>query len=77
MTIAGGVATGRPFVAIGDAAHVGERGLRLERRDELTDRLFAFAAHDRIDMRFFGEDLAPVIGREHAAIDDVGVRQRA
>jgi hypothetical protein len=47
--------------------------LRLQRRDQLSDGLFAFAAHDRVDMRLFAQDLAPVIGRKHTAIDDVGV----
>ena len=74
MTIAGAVAQRLSVLAIGDAPDRAERGLRLQRRDQLTDGLLAFAAHDRVDMRLFAQDLAPVIGRKHAAIDDVGVR---
>ena len=38
--------------------------------------LLAFAAHDDVDLRLLAEDLAPVIGRKDAAIDDRDVGQR-
>ena len=76
MIRAGSVARGAPLVAKGDPRHVGERNVCLYGVDHPQDRLFAFAADDDVDLRLVGQDLAPVVGGEHAAVDDPGRRQR-
>src|SRR5688572_32633885 len=45
-----------------------------KRRHQPARGLLAFAAHDRGHVRLRGEDLAPMIGREHAAIDRKSTR---
>gem|GEM_PF-6687477 len=61
---------GQAVPAMGDAGDGSDVGVGSERGHQAAGRLLALAAHDRRDVRFRGQDLAPVVGRVDAAIDD-------
>ena len=67
---------GLPFVAKRDARNGAQRFARVQRPRQLRDRRLALAAHDDVDLRLGRQHLAPVIGREDAAVDDPDRRQR-
>jgi hypothetical protein len=60
----------------GDAGDGLEGVAVLDGGHQAPRRLLALAAHDRRHVGFLGEDLAPVIGREHAPVDDAHAGQR-
>jgi len=47
-----------------------ERGLAFDRMNQSRRCLFTLTAHDHVDLRLRSHDLAPVVGREHASIED-------
>jgi hypothetical protein len=57
-------------IAPGDAGHILEVLAVLDRRHQAPRRLLAFAPDDRRHVGLLRQDLAPVIGRKDAAIDD-------
>ena len=63
------------IVAERDAVDDAEIAAGLQCPHQLARGLLGFAAHDRGDVTLLAQDVAPVIGRKHAAIDDPHVRQ--
>jgi hypothetical protein len=63
------------LVAERDPADCEQRAAVGQRAYEAGRRLLALAAHDHIDLRLLDQDLAPMIGREHAAVDDPDIGQ--
>src|SRR4051812_37081482 len=53
-----------------------ERPARFQRVDQVAGGRLALAAHDDVDLRLRIEDVPPMIGWKHAAIDDARTRYR-
>ena len=70
----GGSRVGGAVDPVGDTGDRLEREAARQRVEQGPRCLLAFATDDDVDLRLLGEDLAPVIRRKHASVDDADRR---